>query len=141
MKPEELQIGDWVLWKNKPVQIAQISGIKYSFGHIDVVLAHCNDGNILESHDIKSIEPIPINPEILLKNGFLQGKNSTINYYYYYDKTSIGVTFYESCILVKIETYCKTTNGVNRLHNCDIKYIHQLQQAMRLCGIGKEIKL
>ena len=52
---KDLMIGDWVMWKNRKVQIARVGGIVYSFGHIDVTLAYCNDDKILETHDIKSI--------------------------------------------------------------------------------------
>lgn len=137
MKPEELQIGDWVCWKGKPVQIAQISGIKYSFGHIDVALAHCNDSNILESHDIKSIEPIPITPEILLKNGL--------------ERDSFGRiwgAYFEEDEHERLEiTVDDKTSEIWWSYNWDeyriikLEYLHQLQQAMRLCGIEKEIIL
>ena len=129
MRPEELQIGDWVLWKNKPVQIAQISGIKYSFGHIDVLLAHCNDDNLLESHDIKSIEPIPITHEILKENGF---KKKDV-----FD----GWVHYESFPLIDFVLHEDDEGYYIDLMDARIKYIHQLQQAMRLCGINKEITL
>lgn len=71
MKANELMVGNWVLWKGKPVQVARVSGVVYEFGHIDVTLAHCNDNGFLESHDIKSISPIPLTDEILEKNGFV----------------------------------------------------------------------
>ena len=64
----ELMVGDWVMWKNRQVQIARVGGIVYSFGHVDVTIAHCNDENLLETHDIKSVSPIPLTEEILEKN-------------------------------------------------------------------------
>lgn len=70
MDAKELMIGDWVLWKNKPIQVASVSGVEYSFGQIDVTLVHCNDKKLLEKHDIKSIQPILLTPEILEKNEF-----------------------------------------------------------------------
>lgn len=53
-------LGDWVLWKNKNVQIVRTCALVYSFGHIDVGLAHCNDYNVIECHDISKISPIPL---------------------------------------------------------------------------------
>lgn len=141
MKAEELQIGDWVLWKNKPVQIAQISGIKYSFGHIDVGLAHCGSG-FLESHDIKSISPIPITPEILKKNGFVIKRNwaqlgnfgdSPLIMWHFEDDVTTRDFRHE------LEIHQLDTGKVHIRIKCD--YVHQLQQLFRICGISKEIEL
>lgn len=140
MKAEELQIGDWVLWKNKPVQIAQISGIKYSFGHIEVVLAHCNDDNLLESHDIKSIEPIPITPEILERNGFVI-KKKWAQIGNFGDSPLIMWHFEDDAILYdfrhELEIHENDAGKVHIQIQCD--YVHQLQQLLRFCGINKEI--
>lgn len=119
----ELMVGNWVLWKNKKVQIARVSGIVYSFGHIDVTLAHCNDDNLLESHDIKSVSPIPLTEEILKKN--------------FPDPTD-GLTWFPEEGGFNCHTY---------VPKCEInafglfKYVHQLQNALRLCGIEKGIEL
>ena len=48
MKPTELQIGDWILYGDKPVRVLQLS-------------ENVKDG---------WVEPIPLTPEILEKNGF-----------------------------------------------------------------------
>lgn len=139
MKAEELMIGDWVYWKGKPVQIAQISGIKYSFGHIDVVLAHCNDNNILETHDIKSIKPIPINPEFLELNGFKKSGSYYIDECADEDGNSV-IKDYE--IIYWDDKHCSIQNLITE---DEIEFycpsVHQLQQAMRLCEITKEITL
>jgi len=123
MEANELMVGDWVLWKNKKVQIARVGGIVYSFGHIDVTLAHCNDEGLLETHDIKSISPIPLTEEIL-KNNFP-------------DPTD-GLTWFPEEGGFNCHTY---------VPKCEInafglfKYVHQLQNALRLCGIDIDIKL
>ena len=139
MKPEELQIGDWVCWKGKPVQIAQISGIKYSFGHIDVELAHCGSG-FLERHDIKSISPIPITSEILLKNGFEKVENSGGFSLYRKDENGFAMyhIHYHHHYYLDIDGYIR---GISTFEGVNIQYIHQLQQALRLCGITIEIKI
>ena len=111
-------VGDWVQWKDKYVQIAAISGIVYSFGHIDVELAHCGSG-FIERHDLKSISPIPLTLEILGLNGF-------------------------ECIESKGEIAPK--RGDFKMDNrwCEegfswngiaVVYVHQLQHALRLCGL------
>ena len=134
MKANELMIGDWVLWKNKPVQIARVSGVVYSFGHIDVTLAHCGDG-ILETHDIKSISAIPLTPEILKKNGFEYNEGGTGMY---------GVEIVPHYLRddVPFEVFCDGEPFAIWFKDpINIKYVHQLQHALRLCGISKEIEL
>jgi hypothetical protein len=115
------------------VQVARVSGIVYEFGHIDVTLAHCNDNGILESHDIKSISPIPLTDEILDKN--LDRKEhgwqvkdcwkiwANPNYGYILATLvmdAFGGGSYEPCI--------------------PCTYLHELQNAMTVLRAGKEIK-
>lgn len=138
-------IDDWVLWKDKPVQIARVSGVVYSFGHIDVTLAHCGNG-VLETHDIKSISPIPITPEILEKNGFKKSNN------YCGIEGQHKWTWWDD-ILTNVSLWCrdlgdKADDGwmisiespISTL--CvKVEFLHQLQHALRLCEIDKTIKL
>ena len=159
IKAEELQVGDWVLWKDKFVQIAAISGIKWSFGQIDVTLAHCNDDKLLETHDIKSISPIPLTIEILEKNGFITKEREgdpTFPYYAYIIENyeyRVEIIWYDQHEVYEANTgqyshLAKETWAVEILGkhgNCDFGrnklYIHELQHALRLCKIEKEIKL
>lgn len=132
MRAEELMIGDWVNlskgnWsENRQVELIDIEMIAES-----VYLA----------------EPIPLTPEILEKNGFeteddvhfsIQGQSDMLELLlvelpfdgYYFD-------------IVRTE---KTINKCNQRCYIDryfasIDYIHQLQHALRLCGINKEIEL
>ena len=132
MKPEELMIGDWFLWKGKPVQVASVSGVKYSFGHIDITLAHCNDKKLLETHDIKSIQPIPLTPEILEKNGFFRLGNQ------YNTWCMRGFNFSLDFIDGAFGYYEQ-----GKPHNPTFvtKYVHELQHVLKLCGIDKTIEL
>ena len=139
MKAEELMVGDWVMWKNRQVQIARVSGIVYSFGHIDVGLAHCNDDNLLETHDIKSISPIPLTPEILEKNGF---KNSSV--------ITVGtpkMRWESEDTRTEITIWMDDTLPMEIVKNVyyedEVSYtlpfpatVHELQHALRLCGIN-----
>lgn len=58
----------------------------------------------------------------------------------------VQITFYNEPIngvsyLTQIETCSRKDDGVNHLHSCDIESVHELQHALRLCGIDKEIEL
>ena len=74
-------------------------------------------------------EPIPLTTEILEKNGFESCKEG-------YD---IGIP------LLYWDKYCTAVCGWTHCSNIievfDCRYVHQLQHALRLCGIIKEIEL
>lgn len=73
------------------------------------------------------IQPVPLTPEILLKNGFdIAFHHAEIRYGLYWD------------INTK-ELY--TNEGYENATICKIRYVHELQHALRLCGIEKEIEL
>lgn len=90
------------------------------------------DGMNEVSFALNELTPIPLTPEILEKNGFrLQS-----------DRSELG----------KLDTYWFGNElgafRIHRLNNGDyqfglvkIKNVHELQHALRLCGIEKEIKI
>lgn len=116
MKAEELQIGDWVKLCNKKGEWLDNSQV---------------DLNLLnrQAEDIVVFEPIPITHEILKENGF---KKKDV-----FD----GWVHYESFPLIDFVLHEDDEGYYIDLMDARIKYIHQLQQAMRLCGINKEITL
>ena len=80
---------------------------------------------------IKKVEPIPLTPEILEKNGF-------IHY------TDFYMWKEESLEPIHLDNYDE--DGWRSRINCDnipceCKYVHQLQHALKLCGINKTIEL
>ena len=133
MKANELMVGNWVLWKGKPVQVARVSGVVYEFGHIDVTLAHCNDNGILESHDIKSISPIPLTDEILGKNFERKEHGWQVK-----DCWKIWANPNYGYILA---TLVMDDFGGGSYEPCiPCTYFHELQNAMTVLRAGKEIK-
>lgn len=142
MKAEELMIGDWVIvhriecvgdggqfqeWK----QIGYITRINED----TVYVMFDKQKEDWEEIDVKDIHPIPLTPEILEKNGFevdeknenmLKWRWSVIDDCISYDKsTGMVRIFYPSgLVFVKI-----------------LEFVHELQHALRLCGITKNIIL
>ena len=122
MKPTDLMLEDWVLWKNRYVQIVRTCSVVYSFGHRDVWLAHCNDDNDVECHDMSKISPIPLTPEILKKNGWKDAE-----FWCEYQDGNNTIQYCPPDMRGKI-------NGIEIEHfKCE--YVHQYQHLLRLCGL------
>lgn len=123
MKANELMIGDWVLDGNIYAQVTSIT---------------C-DGNIETTHNehsnIELVKPIPLTPEILEKNGFVLEEGEEGMY-------GVVVAPYYSRDDVPFEVFCDGEPFAIWFKDpINIKYVHQLQHALRLCGIEKEIVL
>ena len=149
MRQNELMVGDWVkldfydtpygdeedaVWKN-----GKITAIHHK-NWVDI-----NFGGPLDECDIEveDVRPIPLTPEILEKNGMRvfehrnpwQGDNLIKKWYH--KSGSYYVSLYK---VGQNQTF--TIGGVyypSRI--CNVRYVHELQHALRLCGIEKQIEL
>ena len=90
-------------------------------------------------------EPIPLTPDILKRNGFTRDP-----LWHHCDKDFGNYTIsVQLGYANKIEYIKIVEKGVDnvvpsertKMYLTHIKYIHQFQQALRLCGIKKEIEL
>ena len=93
------------------------------------------------------IDPIPITPEILEKNGFtsygeawyLPENKATGN-----EKILVGFYMYETHISVKYGSKCFENRVPCEYRACAANrhvFVHELQNALRHCKIDKEIEL
>ena len=124
MRIEELSVGDWVrhTFYEENVRIARIDGDS------ERVLAE--RGKMSISCHLNHFESIPITPEILKMNGW---RNDMADRNFW----------------ATDEVYIYNHDGIWRLRPkspellivVDIKYIHELQHALRLLGVEKEIEL
>ena len=140
MKATELMVGDWVNFlvdtvggetredpmtnEYQPMQIVSLSSWRNNDGDVESAEGVIND--------IDQVKPIHLTDEILKKNGFsLQSDNTEF---------------------FKLDTYCFGNELceflIHRLNNeyyqfgpAKIRNVHELQHAMRLCGIEKEVEL
>lgn len=113
MKANELMIGDWVnLSKGSWSENRQVELTDIEMIAESVYLA----------------EPIPLTAEILEKNGFVYNAIPFVDGW-----EQFGLTLYRGGNGYRIDC------GINV--SLIIDYVHQLQNALRLCGIEKEIKL
>ena len=123
MKAKNLMIGDWILDGRVYAQVTSIT---------------C-DGIIETTHNefsnIELVEPIPLTPEIFKKNGFILKEG---------EKGVYGVTIATHYVRddLPFEVFCDGEPfSIWFQDPVNIKYVHQLQHALRLCGIEKEITL
>ena len=125
MDIKELSIGNWVRY-----DFPEIGKRNIQVNSIDEEDNHIGAGGVGASawSDVSEFEPIPLTPEILEKNGFEENCGR----------------WYNSEALMEFEPY---QDGWCRTINCGeysvyfIKYVHQLQNALRLAGVEKEIVL
>ena len=130
MNAKELMIGDWVYnTHNRQNEHVQEIGS-------GLVMLDYND-----LYEYDEIEPIPLTPEILEQNGFekVYDKYKLPNYRIKWNSyTDLYFT-----VFTGVDGYWNHIglNVLNRPVDATVDYVHQLQNALRLCGIEKEIIL
>lgn len=123
MKAEELMLGDWVLQCDDYTQVVPWT-IK---------------GMLREEVIANGIKPIPITHEILEKNGFKMFIHNCSCYYDWSNSDSDDVTLKRyPCGYFELHI---TDNENLRNIRFPIDYVHELQHALKLCKIDKEIEL
>ena len=123
MESKSLMIGDWV-YNTHNRQNEQVAEIGSGF----VMLAY----NDLYEYD--EIEPIPLTEDRLLANGF-------------YCERNIGYVYDDGEYEVVVDLW---NHGYRILHDRDVVmniqcfsnvFVHELQHALRLCDVDKEITI
>ena len=130
MKAEELMIDDWVMNKYQK-RVFQILNV----GENHVGEKH-NDG-MIEGHKEQYLEPIPLTRKILEKNGW-QSVDGICASVCRHDVYNLSILHWAK------PGVNLTINKGGYGHNfvcMPIEYVHQLQHALRLCGVDKEIVL
>lgn len=139
MNINDLMIGDWVNLNfdvdyktGKSIYApAQITGINKN-GTIDVNCTYDKSESMQDGWDLKLIEPIPLTKDILHKNGFCgevylwisAGDEKILEYYPFEHRLSL---------------WHSEEKNQEILFKCHCFYVHELQHALKLCRIEKEI--
>lgn len=117
MKATELQIGDWILYGDKPVKVLQLS----------------------ENGKYDWVKPIPLTYEILKKNRFkeaaLKEPNTTNLVRKWWSKH--GEIYIKEYYLARSREITYVVGGDHRMRIENIYMVHQLQHALRLCGLDE----
>ena len=141
MKANELMIDDWVYNKNidEPIQV------------YPVMFSQMFRSNPNATTEDYNIFPVPLTTEILEKNGFkktqIHGEKQDDIFQCFDGEIIIEVGIYDPNFIL-INYHYETPDGINSGELSSIVkvdggkfYLHELQHALRLCGIEKEIKL
>lgn len=156
MKANELMIGDWVChkdWPSIPIRVCGIS-TKISFEHSLLWDEDNREYVRIERYsecDYDEIKPIPLTSEILELNiGFIKKdvfKEGEF-WQYIYSHHDNAHDFYCKARFVESRGIdcCELSYYTYGILSCNvisikIRYVHELQHALKLCGIEKTIEL
>ena len=120
----DLSVGDWVRVINQ--FDAQIYGYHCESGSLSL---KTRQGNLVY-YRLEDITPIPLTPEILGKNGFEIVDESAD--FQLYGSPECSIFFTKGTVRYRLETPQASVVCWN---------VHQIQHALRLAGVGKEIVL
>lgn len=130
MKANEFMLDDWVIAPSgNPIRV-------YSLGKNGIGLG--------VAHTYRNLQPIPITPEILEKNGFAlvevgdNGPATPKKNYNRYERWECKTMWIDISIWFDriIKKWC-----LHGLNSVNISYVHELQHAFKFCKIEKEIVL
>ena len=125
MKAEELMIDDWLCYEGE--HNVQVKGIDLPPNGNSAFISFG-----AEFYPCDSFSPIPLTPEILEKNGFVL-KEEEVGAY------GINIAPYYMRKDVPFEVFCDGEPFAIWFKDpVNIAFVHQLQHALRLCGIKKE---
>ena len=128
VRATEIMVGDWLWYQGQfnafPLKVEQVTKRKVGY-HAD---PHENRMYYLRLHEV---QPIPITPEILERNGFEKVQNLLVLQW------ENGV--YLSMIFVEYnpENYCLFINDM--MFPKPVRFLHELHHILMDCGIEKEI--
>lgn len=143
MYARELMIGDWARIRYnhfetgeeivKDFRVGQLA--KLGLGDDEPLYVWSEKSNM---DKVSKVEPIPLTPEILEKNGFVQNPRSKSRRSHQICNSDVYISWWRGRLNILFKPFIgHSTNHVN----VDGKYVHELQHALRICGIEKEIVL
>ena len=138
LRIQDLSIGDWVQAKQAkvdyddpdltpPMKIVAIDNREPKQAYVDLAF---DDGVVVHSAFVEDLRPVLITSEIMEKNGIPH----IINDVWAYDE-DYQLSWFKNGRTILVNYSNKHTVSFFA------KYIHQLQHALRLAGIDKEITL
>lgn len=140
LQAKDLMIGDWVCYCKSNQYYTRVNEIRCtSDGEEYYIKCHRNKKDKLfekypiEDFNIEILSPIPLTPEILEKSGWKS---------YSHENTPIyGMIQRFEIVLAWMDYYWQLCVDSTIYRKIKIRYVHELQQELKLCGIEKEVQL
>lgn len=128
METSELQLGDWVSCLGDPVRVASL--ILKDKKHIGIMSPLKN----IYMYKKKDIKPISLTADILIDNRFTQDTIGSGLILHIDNSENLYVL-----VNYRYNGECRSVEISNNMYNisCPIKYVHELQHALRLCGLSE----
>ena len=132
MKVSDLQLGDWVDCFGGSVKVTTIK-TAYNNGE-DFIIIMSPLKSIEYSFKSEYIKPIPLTTDILTNNGFTQDTIGSGLILHIDNSENLYVL-----VNYRYNGECRNVEISNKMYNlsCPIKYVHELQHALRLCGLSE----
>lgn len=137
LKISDISVGDWV--QNDYGDYVKVEGIWQgsNFNYQVDILRDGRIGTITPCN----LHPIPITAEMLEKNGFARGQRGSFYHYLRLDKNRT-LYIHASTNGWRVEITYDAAGILRTTHLMpDMNSVHQLQHALRLAGLDKEINL
>lgn len=138
MKATEIMIGDWVMFTDPT------DGCKYP---VRLKSINANSCCGIEGKSLLSLaddfEPIPITPEILEKNGF---EHDVFENHDRYRWKQLNDSWLRGDLIAvhfnkQITANIYSSNAIGTIIEFTPNHVHELQHALRICNIEKDIEL
>ena len=123
MEATELMIGDWVYstFCDKPCKVIGIEQYESEYVNVKVT-------NVTGAKDINSLSFIPLTPEILEKNGWYV---PLLKSWWEHPDIAFWMKAYTD------GTFELMIDEDSDISFCTIRFVHELQHALRLCGLNE----
>lgn len=135
MKANELMIGDWVSLFQGNCDFSPCNCKVNSISEYEIGIDGCDE---YDYATLPLLFPIPITPDILEKNGFIEIND---------DEKWYKMQLLEENDFIGLENFedygwvFAAVVFPDLINHLSIKYVHELQHAFKLCNIDKEIVL
>lgn len=155
MDVKELQIGDFVYYCKTNQYITRVIDIRIHGDEYAITCVRDDRDSLKERYkedlfNVAILNPIPITPEVLEKNGFIKDgyTNLSPDYYLNGEDFNIYINLRSTCDKTA-QIWCENRNTKHTV-NYEISrhalvektlFIHQLQQILRSCKVNKDIVL
>lgn len=131
MEAKQLQIGDIVSCLGDPVRVTAVRTVYDDRTNPIGIMSPLKIEYFFKEENVK---PVPLTTDILTNNGFTQDTIGSGLILHIDNSENLYVL-----VNYRYNGECRNVEISNNMYNisCPIKYVHELQHALRLCGLSE----